>query len=146
MHKLVQKTAQIFFACALIALVGCSTPVYTKTSTVDSAGVTNWQYDISPQLSNTLSKIEGGIKAVPETGIAQVDLGKDAALGLLGLATGVLGLIAKLKTNAANQHQQAADALAGTIVKNNLSVQALQNAPPNVAGTVATHIDNNTNV
>lgn len=134
-------------------IVGCGS-IYTKTPVVDTTtGATNYSFTISPGTSNTLATAQNLVNMIPNnTGIAPVDLGKDAALALLGLASTVLGFVAKIKSNtaAANAataatHQQAADLLAATVVKNNLSAQALimaANSP--VVGTIAQHLDNNT--
>lgn len=124
--------------CGLI--VGCSSFPLKKSYVVPSPGVTNVQYDIAPGLSNALSvarQINESYTPTPWRGIAETVLG-----GLVG----ILGLVAKYKTDRANEHKNAADTMAGTIVNAGLSVKALQNAADSkTQAVIAQHLDNNTN-
>lgn len=147
MHSNIQKIApKIFALIALVSLVGCGTPTFTKTATVNpDTGFTNYTVSISPGVSNALAGVRDTINSVPTTGVPYADLAKDAALGVLGLVGSVLGFVARVKTKQANQQIQAADILAGHVVNAGLQQKALADAANTPAfPALATHIDNNT--
>lgn len=136
---IVSALSTVFF------LSGCgTTPIFTATPVV-SNGATNYTYSISPGVSNALENAKQVVNNIPDLPIPYEDAAKTAAVVLLTATSGVLGLIARLKSNAATTHAKAADLLAATVVKTGQSVAALQAAGNSSAfATVAQHIDNNT--
>ena len=129
--------------CVILPLVLCGCGSLTKTVNPQTGATV---FSPSTAWSNTVAQVQAGIQAVPNE-IPYAPIGKDIALGLLGLATGVLTLVAKAKSSALADQTKAADLLAATVVKANQTQAALTSAinDPNVnTDRVKEHLDKNT--
>ena len=131
----------IFTLIMILPLVLCGCGSLQKTTNPQTGATV---FTPSPAWSNTVASIQSGIQAIPNE-IPYAPIGKDVALGLLGLATGVLTLVAKAKSSALADQTKAADLLAATVVKTGQTQQALTTAiNADHTSIVKEHLDNNT--
>ena len=137
--KLKTKYLVIFLIGSCLSYTACSTFPLEKKSSVDTRGTTNTEYTVNA----TLSKGIDAAKTVSDSIVpSPYNTAIDLALG--GLSIG-LAWFAKFKNQQANDHKNAADILAATVVKNNIAGDALKVASGTESlQTVAQHIDNNT--
>lgn len=132
---------------ASVTIIGCAShPLLQSATSTPSPGVTNQIFAPAEWLTNAIGTAAQVNHAVPpNVATPFVDLA-------LGGLSGILGLIAAYKTKqsaqrqqTADQHSQAADLLAATVVKAGQANAALQTASGTASlQTVAQHLDNNT--
>lgn len=142
-----KKTVLFLTSVIFLTLAGCAShPLVTSEPVFNPVtGQTNQVFVPGEDYTNAINKISGVVGAVPDTGFLPIDTAKDAALGILGLASAALGLFARVKTKLASNNAQAADLMAAHIVKSNTQGAMLNTASNSpVFSTIANHINNNT--
>jgi uncharacterized protein YceK len=134
-----KTTIKILMLWPLVFLAGCGSLV--RSTDAKTGAIV---YSPSPAWSNTVAQVQGAIGAIPNE-VPYAPIAKDVALGILGLATGVVTLIAKAKSTQAADQSKAADILAQTVVKTSQTQAALTAAiDQDHVSAVKEHLDNNT--